>query len=172
MFLPAEPCPARTQIQCRGSLKACLAFSCQIHRELNIQWLENSAAKISYVPYFFHRQRLGGAHARILPCAASRARALRSRVWAGSRMPLPPERCAPASAPSPARRRLLSSPSSPALPLTHIRLDWGREEMPTWVTRRQICTPMLLQASEVYTPIIFEAFQGQYERSMAWKYTR
>ena len=26
---------------------------------------------------------------------------------------------------------------------------------------------MLLQASEVYTPIIFEAFQGQYERSMA-----
>ena len=33
--------------------------------------------------------------------------------------------------------------------------------------RRQICTPMLLQASEIYTPIIFEAFQGQYERSMA-----
>ena len=30
-----------------------------------------------------------------------------------------------------------------------------------------MCTPMLLQASEVYTPIIFEAFQGQYERSMA-----
>ena len=73
------------------------------------------------------------------PSRALRARvctvwALRSRVWAGSRMPLPPERCAPASAPSPARRRLLSSPSSPALPLTHIRLDWGREEMPTWVT--------------------------------------
>ena len=35
------------------------------------------------------------------------------------------------------------------------------------IPRRQMCTPMLLQASEVYTPIIFEAFQGQYERSMA-----
>ena len=28
-------------------------------------------------------------------------------------------------------------------------------------------TPMLVQASEVYTPVIFEAFQGEYERSMA-----
>ena len=35
------------------------------------------------------------------------------------------------------------------------------------IPRRQICTPMLLQASEVYTPINFEAFQGPYERSMA-----
>jgi len=35
------------------------------------------------------------------------------------------------------------------------------------IPRRQICTPMLLQVSEVYTPIIFEALQGQYERSMA-----
>jgi len=128
MFLPAEPCPARTQIQCRGSLKACLAFSCQIHRELNIQWLENSAAKISYVPYFFHRQRLGGAHARAfctvpsaarprlhrlgsafprlgrLPHAAP-SRALRARVCTVSRAPPPPElaqlSCAPAHPHSP-----------------------------------------------------------------------
>jgi zinc finger SWIM domain-containing protein 3 len=28
-------------------------------------------------------------------------------------------------------------------------------------------TPMLVQASKVYTPIIFEAFQSEYERSMA-----
>lgn len=27
--------------------------------------------------------------------------------------------------------------------------------------------PMLVQASKLYTPIIFEAFQGQYERSLA-----
>ena len=33
--------------------------------------------------------------------------------------------------------------------------------------RRLMCTPMLVQASEVYTPVIFEAFQGEYERSMA-----
>jgi hypothetical protein len=33
--------------------------------------------------------------------------------------------------------------------------------------RRQMHTPMLLQASEVYTPVIFEAFQSEYERSMA-----
>ncbi|KAJ1274955.1 hypothetical protein BS78_05G098900 [Paspalum vaginatum] len=32
---------------------------------------------------------------------------------------------------------------------------------------RQMCTPMLIQTSEVYTPVIFEAFQGEYERSMA-----
>ena len=30
-----------------------------------------------------------------------------------------------------------------------------------------MCTPMLVQASQVYTPVIFEAFQGEYERSMA-----
>jgi zinc finger SWIM domain-containing protein 3 len=35
------------------------------------------------------------------------------------------------------------------------------------IPRRQMRTPMLVQASEVYTPIIFEAFQGEYERSMA-----
>jgi len=35
------------------------------------------------------------------------------------------------------------------------------------IPRRQMCTPMLVQASEVYTPVIFEAFQGEYERSMA-----
>jgi zinc finger SWIM domain-containing protein 3 len=28
-------------------------------------------------------------------------------------------------------------------------------------------TPMLMEASKVYIPIIFEAFQGEYERSMA-----
>jgi zinc finger SWIM domain-containing protein 3 len=32
---------------------------------------------------------------------------------------------------------------------------------------RQMCTPMLVQASQVYTPIISEAFQSEYERSMA-----
>jgi zinc finger SWIM domain-containing protein 3 len=35
------------------------------------------------------------------------------------------------------------------------------------IPRRQMRTPMLVQASEVYTQIIFEAFQGEYERSMA-----
>ena len=35
------------------------------------------------------------------------------------------------------------------------------------IPRRQMHTPMLLQASEVYTPVIFEAFQIEYERSMA-----
>jgi zinc finger SWIM domain-containing protein 3 len=34
------------------------------------------------------------------------------------------------------------------------------------IPRRLICTPMLVQASKVYTPIIFEAFQSEYERSM------
>jgi zinc finger SWIM domain-containing protein 3 len=28
-------------------------------------------------------------------------------------------------------------------------------------------TPMLIQGSKLYTPVIFEAFQGEYERSMA-----
>jgi zinc finger SWIM domain-containing protein 3 len=32
--------------------------------------------------------------------------------------------------------------------------------------RIKMRTPMLLQASKLYTPIIFEAFQGEYERSM------
>lgn len=31
----------------------------------------------------------------------------------------------------------------------------------------KMSTPMLVQARKVYTPIIFEAFQGEYERSMA-----
>ena len=31
---------------------------------------------------------------------------------------------------------------------------------------RKMCTPMLVQASKVYTPTIFEAFQSEYERSM------
>ncbi|CAO2037992.1 unnamed protein product, partial [Urochloa humidicola] len=35
------------------------------------------------------------------------------------------------------------------------------------IPRRLFRTPMLVQASEVYTPVIFEAFQGEYERSMA-----
>jgi zinc finger SWIM domain-containing protein 3 len=35
------------------------------------------------------------------------------------------------------------------------------------IPRRQMCTPMLVQASQVYTPVIFEAFQSEYERSMA-----
>jgi len=124
MFLPAEPCPARTQIQiqCRGSLKACLAFSCQIHRELNIQWLENSAAKISYVPYFFSPAKAGRsprAHSSLrrlpressafprlgrLPHAAP-SRTLRARVCTVSRAPPPPElaqlSCAPAHPHSP-----------------------------------------------------------------------
>jgi zinc finger SWIM domain-containing protein 3 len=39
----------------------------------------------------------------------------------------------------------------------------ARKKLP----RRLMCTPMLVQASEVYTPAIFEAFQGEYERSMA-----
>ena len=29
-----------------------------------------------------------------------------------------------------------------------------------------MCTPILVQASQVYTPIFFEAFQSEYERSM------
>jgi len=29
-----------------------------------------------------------------------------------------------------------------------------------------MCTPMLVQASEVYTIVIFKAFQGQYDRFM------
>ena len=33
--------------------------------------------------------------------------------------------------------------------------------------RRLMCTSMLVQASEVYTPVIFKAFQSEYERSMA-----
>jgi len=37
------------------------------------------------------------------------------------------------------------------------------------IPRRWMCTPMLVQASEVYTIVIFKAFQGQYERFMdAW----
>jgi zinc finger SWIM domain-containing protein 3 len=39
----------------------------------------------------------------------------------------------------------------------------SRKKLP----RRQMCTPMLVQASQVYTPIIFEALQSEYERSMA-----
>jgi zinc finger SWIM domain-containing protein 3 len=35
------------------------------------------------------------------------------------------------------------------------------------IPRRLMCTPMLVQASEVYTPVIFEAFQSEYEISMA-----
>jgi zinc finger SWIM domain-containing protein 3 len=35
------------------------------------------------------------------------------------------------------------------------------------IPRRLMCTPMLVQASKVYTPVIFEAFQSEYERSMA-----
>ncbi|TVU13388.1 hypothetical protein EJB05_40441 [Eragrostis curvula] len=35
------------------------------------------------------------------------------------------------------------------------------------IPRLKMRTPMLLQASETYTPPIFEAFQGEYERSMA-----
>ena len=42
-------------------------------------------------------------------------------------------------------------------------------EFESWkkLPRRQMCTPMLVQASQVYTPVIFEDFQGEYERSMA-----
>jgi zinc finger SWIM domain-containing protein 3 len=32
--------------------------------------------------------------------------------------------------------------------------------------RLKMRTPMLIQASKLYTPLIFEAFQGEYERSM------
>ncbi|XP_008670011.3 protein FAR1-RELATED SEQUENCE 5 [Zea mays] len=39
----------------------------------------------------------------------------------------------------------------------------ARKKLP----RRRMCTPMLIQASDVYTPVIFEAFQVEYERSMA-----
>ncbi|RLN32845.1 protein FAR1-RELATED SEQUENCE 5-like isoform X1 [Panicum miliaceum] len=39
----------------------------------------------------------------------------------------------------------------------------ARKKLP----RRLMCTPMLVQASHVYTPVIFEAFQSEYERSMA-----
>ncbi|XP_044331085.1 protein FAR1-RELATED SEQUENCE 5 isoform X2 [Triticum aestivum] len=39
----------------------------------------------------------------------------------------------------------------------------ARKKLP----RIKMFTPMLVQASKVYTPIIFEAFQGEYERSMA-----
>uniref|UniRef100_A0ACD5X0B4 Uncharacterized protein n=1 Tax=Avena sativa TaxID=4498 RepID=A0ACD5X0B4_AVESA len=39
----------------------------------------------------------------------------------------------------------------------------ARKKLP----RIKMHTPMLVLASEVYTPIIFEAFQGEYERSMA-----
>ncbi|KAG2546293.1 hypothetical protein PVAP13_9KG029826 [Panicum virgatum] len=35
------------------------------------------------------------------------------------------------------------------------------------IPRRLMSTPMLMQASKVYTPAIFEAFQSEYERSMA-----
>uniref|UniRef100_A0ACD5VGC8 Uncharacterized protein n=1 Tax=Avena sativa TaxID=4498 RepID=A0ACD5VGC8_AVESA len=35
------------------------------------------------------------------------------------------------------------------------------------IPRMKMSTPMLVQASEVFTPIIFEAFQSEYERSMA-----
>ncbi|XP_062205227.1 protein FAR1-RELATED SEQUENCE 5-like [Phragmites australis] len=39
----------------------------------------------------------------------------------------------------------------------------SRKKLP----RIKMRTPMLLQASKLYTPVIFEAFQGEYERSMA-----
>jgi hypothetical protein len=39
----------------------------------------------------------------------------------------------------------------------------SRKKLP----RIKMRTPMLIQASKLYTPIIFEAFQGEYERSMA-----
>jgi zinc finger SWIM domain-containing protein 3 len=39
----------------------------------------------------------------------------------------------------------------------------ARKKLP----RIRMKTPMLLQTSKLYTPIIFEAFQGEYERSMA-----
>ena len=34
------------------------------------------------------------------------------------------------------------------------------------IPRTKMKTPMLIQTSKLYTPIIFEAFQGEYERSM------
>jgi len=34
------------------------------------------------------------------------------------------------------------------------------------IPRRLMCTPMLVQASKVYSPVIFEVFQTEYERSM------
>ncbi|WVZ78630.1 hypothetical protein U9M48_026311 [Paspalum notatum var. saurae] len=39
----------------------------------------------------------------------------------------------------------------------------SRKKLP----RIKMWTPMLIQASKLYTPVIFEAFQGEYERSMA-----
>ncbi|XP_044332051.1 protein FAR1-RELATED SEQUENCE 5 [Triticum aestivum] len=39
----------------------------------------------------------------------------------------------------------------------------ARKKLP----RIKMCTPMLVQASKVYTPTIFEPFQSEYERSMA-----
>jgi len=39
----------------------------------------------------------------------------------------------------------------------------SRKKLP----RIKMRTPMLIQASKLYTPVIFEAFQGEYERSMA-----
>jgi zinc finger SWIM domain-containing protein 3 len=39
----------------------------------------------------------------------------------------------------------------------------SRKKLP----RIKMRTPMLLQVSKLYTPVIFEAFQGEYERSMA-----
>ena len=35
------------------------------------------------------------------------------------------------------------------------------------IPRTKMKTPMLIQTSKLYTPIIFEAFQGEYERSIA-----
>jgi zinc finger SWIM domain-containing protein 3 len=34
------------------------------------------------------------------------------------------------------------------------------------IPRTKMKTPMLIQTSKLYTPIIFEAFQGEYKRSM------
>ena len=42
------PSPSRTQIQCRSFSKARLAFSHQIHHELSIERLAESATKITY----------------------------------------------------------------------------------------------------------------------------
>ena len=39
----------------------------------------------------------------------------------------------------------------------------ARKKLP----RRLMCIPMLVQASQVYSPVTFEAFQSEYERSMA-----
>jgi len=39
----------------------------------------------------------------------------------------------------------------------------SRKKLP----RLKMRTPMLIQASKLYTPTIFEAFQSKYERSMA-----